>query len=101
MSFTYPTLYLNRRMIESIALPMARILEVVEDALIEKAHGRVQMPSKHWMERDADRWFGGMSSLVPKVGCPPATLRPTPWASGSPRNSHSCAAPPHDLLEIS
>jgi ornithine cyclodeaminase/alanine dehydrogenase len=68
-------------MIESIALPMAKILEVVEDALIEKAHGRVQMPSKHWMERDADRWFGGMSSLVPKVG-----YTAMKWQSGSTEN---------------
>jgi ornithine cyclodeaminase/alanine dehydrogenase len=81
MSFTYPTLYLNRKTIESIALPMAKIIDVVEDALIEKAHGRVQMPSKHWMERDADRWFGGMSSLVPKVG-----YTAMKWQSGSTEN---------------
>lgn len=74
-------LYLNRRAIEEINLPMSKIIEVVEDALTEKAHGRVQMPAKHWMERDADRWFGGMSSLVPKVG-----YTAMKWQSGSAEN---------------
>lgn len=74
-------LYLNRRAIEDINLPMSTIIAVVEDALVEKAHGRVQMPAKHWMERDADRWFGGMSSLVPKVG-----YTAMKWQSGSSEN---------------
>jgi ornithine cyclodeaminase/alanine dehydrogenase-like protein (mu-crystallin family) len=75
------TLYLNRKTIENINLPMSTIIQVVEDALTEKAHGRVQMPAKHWMERDADRWFGGMSSLVPKVG-----YTAMKWQSGSAEN---------------
>lgn len=75
------TLYLNRQTIEEINLPMSKIIEVVEDALTEKAHGRVQMPAKHWMERDADRWFGGMSSLVPKIG-----YTAMKWQSGSAEN---------------
>jgi ornithine cyclodeaminase/alanine dehydrogenase-like protein (mu-crystallin family) len=75
------TLYLNRKTIEEINLPMSAIVQVVEDALTEKAHGRVQMPAKHWMERDADRWFGGMSSLVPKVG-----YTAMKWQSGSAEN---------------
>lgn len=81
MSFAHSALYLNRAAVEGIALPMARIIEVVEEALIEKAHGRVQMPAKHWMERDASRWFGGMSSLVPKFGY--AAMK---WQSGSTEN---------------
>jgi ornithine cyclodeaminase/alanine dehydrogenase-like protein (mu-crystallin family) len=75
------TLYLNRKTIEQINLPMRKIIQVVEDALTEKAHGRVQMPAKHWMERDADRWFGGMSSLVPKIG-----YTAMKWQSGSAEN---------------
>ena len=75
------TLYLNRKTIEKINLPMSTIIQVVEDALTEKAHGRVQMPAKHWMERDADRWFGGMSSLVPKLG-----YTAMKWQSGSAEN---------------
>lgn len=81
MSFTYDVLFLNRKTVEEIALPMKKIVEVVEDALIEKAHGRVQMPAKHWMERDPNRWFGGMSSIVPKTGY--AAMK---WQSGSDEN---------------
>jgi ornithine cyclodeaminase/alanine dehydrogenase-like protein (mu-crystallin family) len=33
-------LYLIRGAIESIGLPMARIIELVESSLVEKAHGR-------------------------------------------------------------
>lgn len=81
MTFSYDVLFLNRKTVEEIALPMERIVEVIEDALIEKAHGRVQMPAKHWMERDANRWFGGMSSIVPKIGY--AAMK---WQSGSDEN---------------
>jgi ornithine cyclodeaminase/alanine dehydrogenase-like protein (mu-crystallin family) len=76
------TLYLNRAAIEGIALPMGRIIEVVEASLVEKAHGRVQMPAKHWMEPRPTRWFGGMSSMVPAIGY--AAMK---WQSGSSENA--------------
>jgi ornithine cyclodeaminase/alanine dehydrogenase-like protein (mu-crystallin family) len=82
MPWNSSTLYLSRSTIEAINVPMRRIIEVVEEALIEKAHGRVQMPSKHWIERDAGRWFGGMSCLVPKMGY--AVMK---WQSGSRENA--------------
>ena len=75
------TLYLDRASVERVALPMERIIEVVEAALIEKAHGRVQMPAKHWMEPRPTRWFGGMSSLIPSLGY--AAMK---WQSGSTEN---------------
>lgn len=76
------TRYLNRTAVEEIALPMERIIEVVEAALVEKAHGRVQMPAKHWMEPRLTRWFGGMSSLIPSLGY--AAMK---WQSGSSENA--------------
>ena len=76
------TLYLNRSTVETVALPMDRIIEVVEGALIEKAHERVQMPAKHWMEPRPTRWFGGMSSLIPALGY--AAMK---WQSGSSENA--------------
>jgi ornithine cyclodeaminase/alanine dehydrogenase-like protein (mu-crystallin family) len=75
-------IYLSRADIEALNIPMRRIIDVVEDALIEKAHGRVQMPSKHWLQRDSSRWFGGMSSLVPKIGY--AAMK---WQSGATENA--------------
>lgn len=78
----HSTLYLNRAAVEAVDLPMAKIIEVVESALVEKAHGRVQMPSKHWMEPRPTRWFGGMSSLIHDVGY--AAMK---WQSGSSENA--------------
>lgn len=82
MSLTHSTLYLSRDAVEQINLPMARIIEVVEASLVEKAHGRVQMPAKHWMEPRQTRWFGGMSSLIPSLGY--AAMK---WQSGSTENA--------------
>jgi len=82
MNIHRSTLYLNRETIDMINIPMKRIIEVVEIALTEKAHGRVQMPSKHWMEPRANRWFGGMSSCIPKLGY--AAMK---WQSGSTENA--------------
>jgi ornithine cyclodeaminase/alanine dehydrogenase-like protein (mu-crystallin family) len=76
------TLYLSRDAVEQVNLPMGRVIEVVEAALVEKAHGRVQMPAKHWMEPRQTRWFGGMSSLIPSLGY--AAMK---WQSGSSENS--------------
>ncbi|MBZ9988868.1 ornithine cyclodeaminase family protein [Mesorhizobium sp. BH1-1-5] len=82
MGLNHSTLFLNRDAVEAVNLDMRRIIEIVEEALIEKAHNRVQMPAKHWMERDNTRWFGGMSSLVPKFGY--AAMK---WQSGSEENA--------------
>jgi len=72
--------YLNRAAVEQLALPMQRIVDEVEFALAEKAHGRSMMPAKHWMETP-DRWFGGMSSVVPATGY--ASMK---WQTGSVSN---------------
>ncbi|HET7481438.1 MAG TPA: ornithine cyclodeaminase family protein [Actinomycetota bacterium] len=79
---TPTTLYLDRASVERVGLPMEKIIEVVEAALVEKAHGRVQMPAKHWMEPRPTRWFGGMSSLIPSLGY--AAMK---WQSGSSENA--------------
>lgn len=82
MSESPTTLFLNRADVESLGLPMERIIDVVEKSLVEKAHGRVQMPAKHWMEPHPTRWFGGMSSLIPSLGY--AAMK---WQSGSSGNA--------------
>ena len=76
------TLYLNRTTIESLGLGMSRIIDLVESSLVEKAHGRTQMPAKHWMEPRPTRWFGGMSCLIPAAGY--ASMK---WQSGSSENA--------------
>ncbi len=81
MSETHLT-YLSRNDVEATALPMAEIIDAVEMSLKEKAHGRVQMPAKHWMEPYPERWFGGMCSLIPAIGY--AAMK---WQSGSSQNA--------------
>jgi ornithine cyclodeaminase/alanine dehydrogenase-like protein (mu-crystallin family) len=81
LSETHVT-YLSRSDVEATALPMADIIDAVEMSLKEKAHGRVQMPAKHWLEPHPERWFGGMSSLVPAIGY--AAMK---WQSGSSQNA--------------
>ena len=73
--------YLNRAAVEQLALPMQRIVDEVEFALAEKANGRAMMPAKHWMETP-ERWFGGMSSVVPATG-----YSAMKWQSGSASNA--------------
>lgn len=59
--------YLSRSDVESLRLSMAQIINSVEGALIDQAHGRVLMPTKQWMEHDG-RWFDGMASLIESSG---------------------------------
>lgn len=73
--------YLSRSDVETVNLPMDTIVEVVERALLENAHGRALMPPKHWMEL-GNRWFGGMSSVVPAFDA--AIIK---WQSGSESNA--------------
>ena len=59
--------YLSRADVEAVELPMERVVALVEDALVEQARGRVQMPAKQWMELEG-RWFDAMTALIPSCG---------------------------------
>jgi ornithine cyclodeaminase/mu-crystallin family protein len=72
--------YLDRSAVERLGLPMWRIVDEVEFALSEKTRGQTMMPPKQWMETP-DRWFGGMSSVIPALGY--AAMK---WQSGSVSN---------------
>jgi ornithine cyclodeaminase/alanine dehydrogenase len=80
MTPTRSVRYLNRAAVEQLGLPMQRIVDEVEFALAEKARGRAMQPAKHWMETP-ERWFGGMSSVVPATGY--ASMK---WQTGSQAN---------------
>lgn len=82
MNLNRSVLYLDRDSIEALNVSMARIIDVVEASLIEKAHGRVQMPPKSWMQLSDARWFAAMASIVPAFGH--AALK---WQSGSTENA--------------
>lgn len=80
-------LYLTRADVEALGLPMAAAIEAVELALREKTHGRAEMPPKHWLAPEKDRFFSAMSSALPAVSA--AACK---WQSGSPLN-HSYGLP--------
>jgi ornithine cyclodeaminase/alanine dehydrogenase len=56
-------------------------MEAVNQALREKALGRVQMPPKHWLTSGDRRFFSAMTSVLPAVGATACK-----WQSGSPDN---------------
>ncbi|MFD8497333.1 ornithine cyclodeaminase family protein [Amycolatopsis sp. NPDC059657] len=60
--------YLSRADLESVDLPMAEVVEAVEQAFSEKGSGRVLMPAKHWLAPSPDRFYSAMSSVVPAAG---------------------------------
>jgi ornithine cyclodeaminase/alanine dehydrogenase-like protein (mu-crystallin family) len=73
--------YLSHADVKRVALPMSEIIDAVEYALVEKALGRTVMPTKQWIEFP-DRWFDGMSSVIPALGT--AVMK---WQSGSVSNA--------------
>lgn len=74
-------LYLNWEEMDSLGLSMLQITEALEKAFLEKAHGRVVNPPKHWIQTGPETWFGGMSCYIPALHG--AGIK---WQSGNPKN---------------
>jgi ornithine cyclodeaminase/alanine dehydrogenase len=74
--------YLSRADVEAIALPMARVIDVVSAALIEKASGLVQMPPKMDLHPRPSSFLHAMPAHLPSSGA--TGLK---WVSGYPRNA--------------
>ncbi len=77
-----PTLrYLSRRDVESLAIPMAEIVEAVEGALREKGDGSAEMPPKPGVHPRPDAFIHAMPAYL--RGLQAAGLK---WVSGFPQN---------------
>ena len=74
-------LYLSRKDVESVALPMAEVIQAVEEVFIEKGHGRVEMPPKPGIHPLPDAFIHAMPAFIPKLGS--AGIK---WVSGFPQN---------------
>lgn len=74
-------LYLSRRDVESTAIPMAVIIEAVEQVFIEKGQGRVEMPPKPGIHPLPDAFIHAMPAYVPAMKA--AGMK---WVSGFPQN---------------
>src|SRR5512146_1875711 len=78
-------LYLSQADVAAVDVPMASIIDAVEDAFRERAAGRVEMPPKigiHPGPRSADNFIHAMPASLPGRGS--AGIK---WVSGYPGNA--------------
>ena len=75
-------LYLSRADVEAIAMPMAEVIEAVEEALREKGTGRAEMPPKIGIHPRPDSLCHAMPAWLPAAGG--AGIK---WVSAFPANA--------------
>ena len=74
--------YLTRADVEAINLPMSEIIDLLEEAYIEKFYGRVEMPPKPGIHTRQDAFIHAMPCWVPKHEA--AGIK---WVGGYPANT--------------
>ncbi len=62
---TDPLLYLSRKDVETVALPMTEIIDALESMLREKGAGRVEMPPKPGIHPRRDAFIHAMPAYIP------------------------------------
>ncbi len=80
---THPdqVLYLSRRDVEAVALPMAEVIDALEAMFREKGEGRVEMPPKPGIHPRPDAFIHAMPAYIPSMEA--AGVK---WVSGFPAN---------------
>lgn len=74
-------LYLSRKDVEKVNLPMAEIIELLETAFMEKGAGKVEMPPKPGIHTQPDAFIHAMPAYIPALHS--AGIK---WVSGYPAN---------------
>jgi len=74
-------LYLSRADVESVDLPMTKIIDLLEKAFLEKGKGRVEMPPKPGIHTMPDAFIHAMPAYIPSMRA--AGMK---WVSGYPGN---------------
>ncbi len=74
-------LYLSRSDIEEINLPMAEIIEALDQMFVEKGNGKVEMPPKPGIHTRANAFIHAMPAYIPSLES--AGVK---WVSGYPGN---------------
>lgn len=77
-------LYLSRKDIETVNLPMQEIIELLEIAFKEKGDGKVEMPPKPGIHTMPDAFIHAMPAYIPSMRS--AGIK---WVSGYPENFKS------------
>ncbi len=74
-------LYLSRADVESANLPMKEIIDLLEQAFMEKGNGNVEMPPKPGIHTMPDAFIHAMPAFIPSMRS--AGIK---WVSGYPEN---------------
>lgn len=74
-------LYLSRKDVEAIKLPMLEIIQALDAMFVEKGHGRVEMPPKPGIHTRPDAFIHAMPAYIPSFES--AGVK---WVSGYPAN---------------
>ena len=74
-------LYLSRADVESVALDMRSIIDLLEQAFMEKGRGKVEMPPKPGIHTMPDAFIHAMPAYIPALRS--AGIK---WVSGYPEN---------------
>jgi ornithine cyclodeaminase/alanine dehydrogenase-like protein (mu-crystallin family) len=74
-------LYLSRRDVESVGVPIPEIIMALEEMFREKGEGRVEMPPKPGIHTRPDAFIHAMPAYIPKLNS--AGIK---WVSGYPEN---------------
>ena len=74
-------LYLSRADVEKVALPMSRVIDLVETAFREKGLGEVEMPPKPGIHTRKDAFIHAMPAYIPAMNS--AGIK---WVGGYPEN---------------
>ena len=74
-------LYLSRSDVESVNLEMATIIQLLEQAFVDKGNGKVEMPPKPGIHTMPDAFIHAMPAYIPSMKS--AGIK---WVSGYPEN---------------
>jgi ornithine cyclodeaminase/alanine dehydrogenase len=77
----HKVLYLSRADVETVNLPMSQIIDLLEQAFLEKGQGRVEMPPKPGIHTMPDAFIHAMPAYIPALRS--AGVK---WVSGYPDN---------------
>lgn len=88
-------LYLSRADVEQVGLDIHTVLRLVEQAFVEKAAGKVEMPSKIGIHTMPDAFIHAMPAFIP--GMEAAGLK---WVSSFPTNLSRGLANIHGLMVL-
>ena len=74
-------LYLTQKDVEDVNLGMGEIIDILEEAFIEKSHKRIEMPPKPGIHTKNNAFIHAMPCWIPKLNS--AGIK---WVGGYPEN---------------